>query len=161
VEFAFAQLSEIAIRALSPAINDTYTGLSCIDWHGDALRMFAAAPALDGVWHTETGQIRLFTPPLRFSRVLNTAFDLIIEAGIGNSAVIIRLLQTCARLLPQLPDEEQRDAVRDKIAAIRELALTSAAQSRACKAAIQDASHLADEAGGAKEPAQPTMRLTG
>jgi hypothetical protein len=59
VEFAFAQLSEIAIRALSPALNDTYTGLSSIDWLGDALRMLAAFSASDGAWRTGDGKVRL------------------------------------------------------------------------------------------------------
>jgi uncharacterized membrane protein len=31
------QLVEIAIRALSPAVNDTFTALTCIDWLGDNL----------------------------------------------------------------------------------------------------------------------------
>src|ERR1700687_2857129 len=30
--FAVDQLVEIAIRALSPAVNDTFTALTCIDW---------------------------------------------------------------------------------------------------------------------------------
>ena len=74
IEFAFAQVSEIAIRALSPAINDTFTGLSSIDWLGDALRMFAAFPASDGAWHTKRGAVRLLVPPLLFARVVRGAF---------------------------------------------------------------------------------------
>jgi len=35
--FAIDQLVEIAIRALSPAVNDTFTGMTCVDWLGDAL----------------------------------------------------------------------------------------------------------------------------
>ena len=35
--FAIDQLVEIAIRALSPAVNDTFTALTCIDWLGDGL----------------------------------------------------------------------------------------------------------------------------
>ena len=31
-EFGIAQVVEIAIRALSPAVNDTYTGVACVDW---------------------------------------------------------------------------------------------------------------------------------
>ena len=67
IEFAFAQLSEIAIRALSPAINDTYTGLSCIDWLGDALRMLVSFPVSDGAWRTRGGQIRVLVPPVHIS----------------------------------------------------------------------------------------------
>ena len=31
-EFGIAQIVEIAIRALSPAVNDTFTGVGCVDW---------------------------------------------------------------------------------------------------------------------------------
>src|SRR5205807_538477 len=41
VEFGIAQMVEIGIRALSPAINDTYTGLACMDYIGDALIIVA------------------------------------------------------------------------------------------------------------------------
>ena len=37
VEYAFDLLSETALRALSPSINDPYTALSCIDWIGSGL----------------------------------------------------------------------------------------------------------------------------
>ena len=30
--FGIDQLVEIALRALSPAVNDTYTALTCVDW---------------------------------------------------------------------------------------------------------------------------------
>ncbi|HUJ56993.1 MAG TPA: DUF2254 family protein [Kofleriaceae bacterium] len=36
-ELAIAQIVEIAIRALSPAVNDTFTGVACVDWLTDAL----------------------------------------------------------------------------------------------------------------------------
>ena len=35
--FAIDQLVEIAIRALSPAVNDTFTALTCIDWLSEGL----------------------------------------------------------------------------------------------------------------------------
>src|SRR6202035_1274829 len=35
--FAVDQLVEIAIRALSPAVNDTFTAMTCIDWLGASL----------------------------------------------------------------------------------------------------------------------------
>ena len=120
IEFAFAQLSEIAIRALSPAVNDTYTGLICIDWLGDAMRMLVALPMSDGAWRTRQGQIRLLYPPVRTVRIVPAAFDLIRQAGAGNPAVIVRLLQTYARLAPLLRNDEQRRAILDQIEAARE-----------------------------------------
>ena len=39
VSFGFDQLAEIAIRALSPAVNDPFTAMTCIDWLGET-RLF-------------------------------------------------------------------------------------------------------------------------
>ena len=36
--YAVYNLAEIALRALSPAINDPITGMMCIDWMADAVR---------------------------------------------------------------------------------------------------------------------------
>jgi uncharacterized membrane protein len=47
-EFGIAQVVEIAIRALSPAVNDTFTGVACVDWLADALLTLAERPPLEG-----------------------------------------------------------------------------------------------------------------
>ncbi len=41
--FAIDQLVEIAIRALSPAVNDTFTALTCIDWLSAGLSQVSGA----------------------------------------------------------------------------------------------------------------------
>jgi len=53
-EFGIAQVVEIAIRALSPAVNDTFTGVACVDWLADALLTLAERPPLEGNWY-DTG----------------------------------------------------------------------------------------------------------
>jgi uncharacterized membrane protein len=105
LEFAVAQVVEIAMRALSPAINDTYTGLTCIDWLGAALVDMGRHPADTGGWSGDDDRLRLIVPPLRFERLLKAAFDQIRQAGADNPAVLIRMLdslETMARLaLPE------------------------------------------------------------
>lgn len=123
IDFAFAQLSEIAIRALSPAVNDTYTGLSCIDWVGDALRMLTSFSEADGARRTAGGRIWSLRPPLRTARIVRTAFDLIREAGATSPAVLTRLLQTFARLALQLNNDDQRRAILDQVEAVRQSAI--------------------------------------
>jgi uncharacterized membrane protein len=144
IEFAFAQLSEIAIRALSPAINDTFTGLICIDWLGDALRLLVALPKTDGEWRSRGGEIRLLFPPLRAARIVPIAFDLIRQAGAGNPAVIARLLQTYARLAPLLSDDEQRRAMLDQAEAARE-SMAGHPEVGLDRAALDEAYQLARE----------------
>jgi uncharacterized membrane protein len=94
LEFAIAQVVEIALRALSPAVNDTYTGLTCVDWLGAAMVEIGQHPVQHGGMCADSGELRLVVPPLRYERVLKAAFDQIRQAGDDNVAVLIRLLDS-------------------------------------------------------------------
>ena len=43
VEYAVNQLTEMAVRAMSPAINDPFTAMTCLDHIGDGLLKFSPA----------------------------------------------------------------------------------------------------------------------
>jgi uncharacterized membrane protein len=122
LEFAIAQLVEIGLRALSPAVNDTFTGIRCVDRLGDALREFAAMPAFDGAWRGADGRIRLVEPPLEFPHVVKAAFDKIRQAAVGTPAVMIRMLETWTRLAPLMRTDEQRQALLEQVEALWEAA---------------------------------------
>ena len=108
VEFGLAQIVEIAIRALSPAINDTFTGVACVDLLGESLTLIARAPQPDGRWHDAENRLRLQLPPLLLSRLIKQAFDQIRQASADNPAVSIRLLSMTGRLGARMPDPETR-----------------------------------------------------
>ena len=122
LEFGIAQLVEIALRALSPAINDTFTGLTCIDWLGDELRAFASVTQDSGACfgHGGSSTIRLVWPPLRLARLTGAAFNQIRQAGSGSPAVSIRLLQTFTRVAEQADDPSFREALRQQVDAVWE-----------------------------------------
>ena len=120
VEFGMAQLVEIALRALSSAINDTFTGLTCIDWLGDELRVFSTYVVERGACLGPSGSIRLMWPPLRLERLVKTAFDQIRQSGAHNPAVSIRLLQTFARLAEQSENQHLRQALSEQAEAVWE-----------------------------------------
>ena len=120
LEFGIAQLVEIALRALSPAINDTFTGLTCVDWLGDGLRAFALRGEGAGVWLGPTGQIRLVGQPIRFKRLIRAAFNQIRQAAMGNPAISIRLLYTFTRLAEHITEPSFRDALREQVEAVWE-----------------------------------------
>jgi uncharacterized membrane protein len=111
LQFAIDQLVEIAIRALSPAVNDTFTALSCIDWLGDALARLSGRPLPTGVIRDATGAIRLLVPPLDYAHLMNRAFDQIRQAGRGLPAVGIRQLDTLSRIAELTRSDEQRRAI--------------------------------------------------
>ncbi|MGH3291178.1 MAG: DUF2254 family protein [Trebonia sp.] len=61
IAFGIDQLVEIAIRALSPAVNDTFTALTCIDWLGDSLCKIAVEWRPQSCHRDRLGVIRLMT----------------------------------------------------------------------------------------------------
>jgi uncharacterized membrane protein len=78
-EFGIAQVVEIAIRALSPAVNDTYTGVACVDWLAEALLTLAERPPLEGNWYDTGVHLRVWMPPVRLERLAKLAFDQILR----------------------------------------------------------------------------------
>jgi uncharacterized membrane protein len=120
-EFGVAQIVEIAIRALSPAVNDTFTGVACVDWLADALLALAEKPPLEGNWYDLSGELRVWIPPVRIERLVKLAFDQIRQASATTPAVLIRQLDVIRRLTPRMSDPARR-ALADQADAIRDTA---------------------------------------
>ena len=94
--FGVRQLVDIALKALSPGINDTSTAVVCIDYLGAlvaslAARRFADSLRTDG----DGGPVRVITVQPSFATFVSTAFDQVLAAGEGDSAVYLRLLTAC------------------------------------------------------------------
>jgi uncharacterized membrane protein len=124
LEFGVAQIVEIAIRALSPAINDTFTGIASVDLLGEALTILAEAPQCNGSWFDADGKLRLQVRPLLLSRLVKQAFDQIRQAAADNPAVLIRLLSTMGRLAPKMQTAQDRSALIEQASAVWETANT-------------------------------------
>ena len=122
IEFGLAQIVEIAIRALSPAINDTFTGIACVDLLGEALTILAGAPKCNDSWRDNDEIVRLRIRPLLVSRLIKQAFDQIRQAAADNPAVSIRLLSTIGRLAIKMQHEDGVKALREQAAAVWETA---------------------------------------
>jgi uncharacterized membrane protein len=112
LQFAIDQLVEIAIRALSPAVNDTFTALACVDWLGDGLTRLTVIDLRDGVHRDDDGAVRLLEPPLEYERLVNRAYDQIRQAGRGLPAVGIRQLDTLTKVAARTSTDEQRRVLR-------------------------------------------------
>lgn len=112
LRFAVDQLVEIALRALSPAINDTFTALTCVNWLAGALLRLSADPLPQRAHRDGDGAIRVVDRYLSFTDVTDSAFDKIRQAGHDNPAVLIRLLESVTLLGPQMRTEQQRWALR-------------------------------------------------
>ncbi len=96
VAFGVDQLVEIAIRALSPAVNDTFTALTCIDWIGDSLCKVTGRWHPTRVYRDAAGVVRLLTTEITYERLVQRAFEKIRQSGRGMPAVMIRQLDALA-----------------------------------------------------------------
>jgi uncharacterized membrane protein len=107
-EFGVAQIVEIALRALSAAVNDTFTGVACVDWLADALLALAEKPPREWCWFDLNGELRVWVPSVRLERLTKLAFDQIRQAAATTPAVLIRQLDIIRRLAPRMPDPVRR-----------------------------------------------------
>ena len=99
-EFALAQMTEVAERAMSPGVNDPNTMYTCLEWVGDCLRVLVQAPRLDIVHRDADGRIRLVEWPMRFDDVVANAFAPLREVSSDHAAGTVHLLNTIASLAP-------------------------------------------------------------
>src|SRR5581483_6500954 len=106
--FAIDQLVEIAIRALSPAVNDTFSALTCIDWLGDGLCRITDGWNPRGVHRDAEGRIRVIPAEASYARFVERSFDKIRQAGRGMPAVMMRQLEALARIMEYTSTAEQR-----------------------------------------------------
>jgi uncharacterized membrane protein len=113
LSFAVDQLVEIAIRALSPAVNDTFTALACIDWLGDGLCKIAQRWHPQVVHRDATGWVRVIIVTPGFRRLVERAHDKIRQASRGMPAVMIRQLDGLAKVLVYA-SEEQREVLLEQ-----------------------------------------------
>ena len=110
-------------------MNDTFTGVACVDWLADALLTLAERPPLDGNWYDTGSRLRVWMPPVRLERLAKLAFDQIRQASATTPAVLIRQLDAIRRLALRLPDA-CRQELSEQTDAIREAATTLVARDR-------------------------------
>ena len=89
----------------SPAVNDTFTALTCIDWISAGLSKISGRVLEEGVYRGRSGKIRLIEFDPSYGRMVNRAFDKIRQAGRGMPAVIIRLLDALAHIAESSTDQ--------------------------------------------------------
>jgi uncharacterized membrane protein len=110
--FAIDQLAEIGVRALSAAVNDTFTALTCIDWLAAGLSRVSGRVLDEGVYRDHTGRVRLIEFDPSYARMVNRAFDKIRQSAGGNPAVLIRLVDSLGSIMLDTTNESQRTVLR-------------------------------------------------
>ena len=145
IEFGVNQLVEIAVRALSPGLNDPFTAITCVDQLGSVLCRLSTRAMPSHYRYDQQNQLRVIAPVNTFPEVTDAAFNQVRQYGRSSAAVTIRLLETIAVVagfahrpedrstllrhaemivrgaLEGLPEEQDRRTVQEHCQAVREL----------------------------------------
>jgi uncharacterized membrane protein len=93
LEFSIHQMVEMAVRALSPGVNDPYTAIACIDNLSATMSYLAQAKFPSKYRFDKEGNLRIIADTLDFEGVLDAAFNQIRQFSGGIPAVLIRLME--------------------------------------------------------------------
>lgn len=105
--FGIRQLVDIALKALSPGINDTTTAVTCVD-HISVILQHVTDRSLQIPHRYDGNELRLITRGLEFEQLVSLGFDQILENGEGNTAVLGRLLTMLQCLFEAVKDQQRR-----------------------------------------------------
>jgi uncharacterized membrane protein len=111
VEYTLRHVVDIALRALSPAVNDSNTALVVIDHLSGALARLMRKEVPSGVWRDAAGVVRVVSKYNDYAGVLGAALHQIREASAEQPAVVIQLLRALGRIGEHVSLPEQRDAL--------------------------------------------------
>jgi uncharacterized membrane protein len=118
VEYSLQRLVEMAVRALSPGLNDVFTALAAIDNIGASVARVFSLPMPPRVLRDKAGELRVVRAVSDPAGILEAAFDQVRQAGATMPAVAIRMIDALGRLAPALRTRRQRDAVLTQLEAI-------------------------------------------
>ncbi|RCW87179.1 DUF2254 domain-containing protein [Paracoccus lutimaris] len=120
--FGLVALSEVALRALSPAVNDPGTAIDVIGRQTRLLTHWAQEHAKADAPGRTAPYPRLSVPPLDYGDLYEDAFNLIGRDGAGQIDVMLRLVKAL-RALTRIGPPEARQAAERQLAIARDRAM--------------------------------------
>ncbi|MBD3345162.1 MAG: DUF2254 domain-containing protein [Chitinivibrionales bacterium] len=103
---------EIAVRALSPAVNSPSTAMICIDWLGVLLGIIARRTPRQTGFADDRDEQRLVLPVIPFESFFNSAFGEIVHFAASQPRVIIHLIDTFLYVASQVRQREKYDIIQ-------------------------------------------------
>jgi uncharacterized membrane protein len=121
VAFGIRQIVDVALKALSPGINDNTTAVMCVD-HLTAILARLTIRQIPSSRRYEEGDLRMIVKGPTFESLLGESFDQIRTSAKGDLAVMSRMLDGLQTLAGVTASAQRRRALRDHVQWIGELA---------------------------------------
>lgn len=111
-EFGVVQIVDIALKALSPGINDPTTAVSCLDYLTGILQHMGTRAVPSPLRRSKDGEVRVIARGTDFHRMSDLAFRQILRYGASDASVCAALLRCVEQVGVTTVDPEQRQALR-------------------------------------------------
>jgi uncharacterized membrane protein len=108
--FGIRQIVDIALKALSPGVNDTSTAVACLDYLSAILARLQNR-RLASPFSQQKDGIRMLAPAPSFAQFVSLSFDEIRLASAGNVTVHLQMLRVVGQILLQAQKPERMDAL--------------------------------------------------
>lgn len=119
--FGIRQLVDMALRALSPGINDTTTAVMCVDYLTAILARLASRE-IPSSRRYEDGELRVISMGQTFASLVAESFDEIRGSAKGNVAIMLRMLGALQTIASLTDSPSRRRVLREQAEYIAELA---------------------------------------
>lgn len=119
--FGIRQLVDIALRALSPGVNDTTTAVMCLDYLTAILARLAPRE-IPSFHRYEDGELRVISIGQTFASLVADSFDEIRGSAGGNVAIMVRMLNSLQNIANLTDSSSRRRVLREQADCIAELA---------------------------------------
>jgi len=114
-EFAIAQIVEIALRAMSPGVNDPNTAVTCVNWLADSLRVLAQHPAGNPTHLDNQGNIRVIEQVNDFEQIVAATYGPIRQVARNSPMLTIGMLNSISQIAPFLRTAAEREALHNQV----------------------------------------------
>lgn len=121
IRFSADLLLEIALRALSPGVNDSFTAIACIDRYVASMASAAEAGLHSGVFCDDEGVARISAPRSEIADLIKLMFEPMRQASRGNLLVAEAIISALSRLKPRLSGAALEETERQISLTLKEL----------------------------------------
>ena len=120
LDFLFDQLSEMALRALSPGVNDPVTAMRCADRIVQGLYLMVTRRPPPSYHYDDEGRLRLIVPQIGLENLVADTLGELRRFSADNMLVSLHLLDLIGTLLVGTDHSELRRALLNEATLIRE-----------------------------------------
>lgn len=158
VAFGLCQITDIALKALSPGINDTTTAVMCVHHLTTIMVRVSDRAIIDGL-RDDAGRVCVLLTGPTYERLLAVAYDRVRRNAAGNVEVLDALLESLAQVGSATTSPPRRAALRTHAREIAHLTGDGIASARDRQHLARRVQHLRDILGDLT-PEEPSTPLT-